>query len=537
MRLRLPPGGISSNMLLLVVVAFLVAAGNQAFFAHVLATYPPAGNLLKLLSLTAGYFAVTALVAALFAFGRLTKPVLILLLVLSAPAAYFMDSYDIVINTEMLENVVQTNVAEARDLLTFKLLAYLSLLGLLPAWLVWRTPVRWAGWRREILSRIGLMLLLVVVIVGAVASSSRFYASFLREHKALRSYANPTYYLTAVTKFAAQQMRGKTDGKVREIALDARKLERDAHRELVILVVGETARADRFSINGYPRETTPYLERGSAISLRNFWACGTSTAVSVPCMFSHEGMERFDVKEASSQENLLDVLQRVGTHVLWLDNNSDSKGVALRVPYQSFKSAQANPLCDEECRDEGMLVSLQSYIDSHPEGDIFIVLHQMGNHGPAYYKRYPPDFERYRPACQSNDLSQCSVDEIGNAYDNAILYTDYFLGKVIALLKQNDARFETAMFYVSDHGESLGEGGAYLHGMPRAIAPDSQLHVPAVLWFGSRYDEIDLAAVMKKRDQRFTHDNLFHTVLGLLEINTSLYRPDLDILAGARRDF
>ncbi len=282
-----------------------------------------------------------------------------------------------------------------------------------------------------------------------------------------------------------------------------------AHRELFILVIGETARADRFSLNGYERDTNPRLRAANAINFTNFWACGTSTAISVPCIFSFLGADKFDTKTAAAQENLLDVLQRAGASVLWLDNNSDSKDVALRVPYQSYKSPAVNPLCNPECRDVGMLSALQQHIDAHPKGDIFIVLHQMGNHGPAYYKRYPPEFEKFKPACQSADLSQCSREEIGNAYDNAILYTDFFLGEVIALLKKNDDKFETGMLYVSDHGESLGENGVYLHGLPNAIAPDAQLHVPAVMWLGRGFrDEVDIPALMQKRGTRYTHDNI-----------------------------
>jgi lipid A ethanolaminephosphotransferase len=252
-------------------------------------------------------------------------------------------------------------------------------------------------------------------------------------------------------------------------------------------------------------------------------------------MFSLIGMDKFDTKKGAVQENLLDVLTHAGVNVLWLDNNSDSKDVALRVPYQSYKSPDINPVCDPECRDVGMLSALQKHIDTHPTGDIFIVLHQMGNHGPAYFKRYPPEFEKFKPACQSADLGQCSREEIGNAYDNAILYTDFFLGKVIDLLKNNDKKFETALLYVSDHGESLGENGVYLHGLPPAIAPDAQLHVPAIMWLGSGFSDVDFPALRRKRDARFTHDNLAHTVLGVMEVGTSIYRPEMDMLDGCRK--
>ena len=301
-----------------------------------------------------------------------------------------------------------------------------------------------------------------------------------------------------------------------------------ARRKLVILVIGETVRADHFGLNGYARQTTPQLSEAGVVNFPDFLACGTSTAVSVPCMFSLAG----STGKVEGQENLLDVLQRAGVNVLWLDNNSDSKGVALRVPYRDFRSPDNNPQCDVECRDAGMLPSLQGYIDGLPEGDVFIVLHQMGNHGPAYYKRYPDGFEEYAPACRSNELSRCTREEVVNAYDNALRYTDDFLGKTVDLLQRNDERFATALFYVSDHGESLGEGGVYLHGLPKAIAPASQLHVPAVLWFGKSFYGVDRPALQARSQQRFSHDNLFHTMLGLLEIETAIYRPELDILKG-----
>lgn len=528
---------ISGNALLLLTCLLLVAGGNARFVAQVVHAFPPSASTLPaLLSLAVAFLAFNVVLFGGFAFGRMTKPVLIAALLTASVTAYFMDSFGTVIGEDMLRNAAQTNAGEALDLVTFRLLAYFVLLGVLPSVLVWRAPLAWRGWRRELIGRAKLLALCLLAIALMVMAFGGFYASFLRAHKPLRSYANPAYPLLTALKFAGKANQAAAGMKPAAVAPDARISERDRHRELIILVIGETARADRFSINGYARDTTPRLREAGAISLSDFRSCGTSTAISVPCMFSPRGMARFDAKQAADEENLLDVLQRAGVNVLWLDNNSDSKGIALRVPYRDYKSPGTNTVCDTECRDEGMLVPLQDYIDSHPVGDIVIVLHQMGNHGPAYYKRYPPEFEKFQPACKSKDLSACSREEIGNAYDNAILYTDHFLGKTIELLKRNDAKFETALFYLSDHGESLGEGGLYLHGLPRPLAPESQLHVPAVLWFGSNFDDLDLPALMRKRGQRFTHDHLFHTVLGFLEIRTSAYKPELDILDGCRKE-
>lgn len=529
---RIPAPVLTSNILILLVAMFLVACGNLSFFDNLLKTYQlSAGNAVVLTSLVVTLYAAMVFLLALLCFGRTTKPVLIGILLLSAAAACFMDSYGIVINDDMLQNAVQTNVSEASDLLNLKLLAYLLLLGVLPTIGIARVKLHWRGFRVEAIARAKLLVTVLLVLVCTVLAFGSFYASFLREHKALRSYANPIYPLYSAIKYASNVLAVISEQPLVAIGVDAHIPASDISRELIVLVVGETARADRFALNGYERDTTPLLRQAGAISFRNVQSCGTSTAVSVPCMFALDG----SASRGGNQENLLDVLQHAGVNVLWLDNNSDSKGVALRVPYQDFKTPDTNPICDTECRDEGMLVNLQSYIDAHPKGDIFIVLHQMGNHGPAYYKRYPVAFEKFKPACQSNDLSQCSRGEIDNAYDNAILYTDYFLAKVIEFLKKNDERFETAMFYISDHGESLGEKGTYLHGLPRAIAPAAQTHVPAIMWLGGGFADVDLPALLKKRDSEFTHDHLFHTMLGFMEIETSVYRPAMDILDGCRK--
>ena len=537
LNIRIPATPLSSNALLLLVAAFLVALCNAAFFRNVLATYPLSSSYAPFLgSIVLVCFALTALLLALVCFGRTTKPVLVLVLLLASLAAYFMDSYGIVISDDMLKNAAQTDAAEMSDLLTARLLVYFVCLGVLPAIVIARMPLPGRGWRQELVSRarlVGLLLALSGVLLVAFGSA---YASFFREHKALRSYANPAYFVYSAVKFTRHRFADELDEPLIVMGADAHIPSSDHERELIILVVGETARSDRFSINGYERETTPRIRaEENIVSFTDFWACGTSTAVSVPCMFSMGGMANFDVGTAGARENLLDVLQHAGVNVTWLDNNSDSKGVAVRADYRSFRTSSGNSICDIECRDEGMLTNLQGYIDSHPNGDIFIVLHQMGNHGPAYSKRYPSDFQKFTPACQSSDLSQCSDEEIGRAYDNAILYTDHFLGESIELLKRNQDNFDAALFYLSDHGESLGENGLYLHGLPKAIAPDDQLHVPAVIWLGAGFDDVDLPALTEKRDRRFTHDNLVHTVLGFMEIQTALYRPELDILDGCRK--
>lgn len=522
---------IGVSTLILLVATFIVAASNRTFFSHLLEAYPLGrGHLLSVMVAAALSTALLALLLSFLAWGRLTRPVLVGALLVSSLTAAFMDSYGVVIDDNMVRNVVRTNVAEAGDLINLKLLGYFVVCGIAPSLVVLRWPLVWQGWRRESLGRLKLMGALILVMVLLALSSGGFLASFIREHKSVRSYSNPAYPVYSLAKYVRQTWQPEAAKTLLAIGSDARQAPADKTRDLFILVVGETARADHFGLNGYSRDTTPALAQSGAVSLGNFWACGTSTAFSVPCIFSSRGADRYSPSTAGTEENLLDVLQRAGVNVVWLDNNSHSQGVADRSLFLDYRKPANNPVCDEECRDEGMLSNLQSIIDGFPSGDVFIVLHQMGNHGPAYYKRYPPAFERFKPSCKSNELGNCSREEIINAYDNAIAYTDDFLSKTIAFLKKNDKSFETAMLYVSDHGESLGENGVYLHGLPRAIAPDAQLHVPAVIWFGDSVRRVSNRAADAHRDLRLSHDNIFHTVLGFLEIETSIYRNDLDIV-------
>ncbi len=524
---------MTSTKLIVLISTFLVAFGNRAFFSNVTDIYlVNLKNIASLGSLAILSGCAILLLLSLLCYRHSIKPVLITMLFISSFAGYFMDSYNVIIDDTMIQNIVSTDIAEFMDLTSLKLVLYVTLLGVIPSIWVYKVKLVYADTRTEFLSRLKLFSLSLALSVSMVLIFGSFYASFFREHKTLRYYANPSSYIYATVKYINRSIQRETIPFL-PIGLDAKIPATDSDRELIIFVVGETARADRFSLNGYERETNPLLKKETLTSFSNFWACGTSTAISVPCMFSIYKQTEYSETKARTTDNILDILKRAGVNVSWLDNNSDSKGVALRVNFDDYKTPTKNPVCDLECRDIGMLFNLQKYINEHREGDLFIVLHQMGNHGPAYYKRYPPSFEKFKPACLTNQLENCSKEEINNAYDNAILYTDYFLSKVIQVLKANNPQFETALFYVSDHGESLGEHGVYLHGLPHFIAPDEQLWVPAIMWFGKNFNEPNIKSLSGKRDKQYSHDHIFHTILGFMEIETALYDKEMDIIQAA----
>ncbi len=520
---------MSAAALIVGAAVFFVLFDHFAFFRNVLEVYPVSlKNIGFLVSLAPVLTGVMAILLTLVSSRYTLKPILILLLLVAAIASYFMNDYNAVIDHTMIRNVFATNLQEAVELFSVKMVLYLLFLGVLPSLWVYRVEVKHGPWKTELVSRVKIIALSLAVILLSVFVFSKFYTSFLREHKSLRYRTNPTYVLYSLGKYVSKEFKDRSIA-LRHIGQDAKIPPTDRGRELIIVVVGEAARADRFSLNGYPRETNPLLKKEDVISLTNVQACGTSTEVSVPCMFSMYARDSYSEKKGAATENVLDVLRHAGVSVLWRENNSDSKGVALRVQYEDYRKPERNPICDVECRDEGMLEGLQSYIDGQNRGDILIVLHQMGNHGPAYYKRYPKSFEKFRPTCRTNQFDECSREAINNAYDNAILYTDYFLSKTIGLLKRNDRRFETALIYIGDHGESLGEKGVYLHGLPYLIAPDAQKRVAAILWLGDDF-QAQKKRLKNRIGQEYSHENLFHTLLGLMEVDTTVYDQKKDIL-------
>ena len=524
---------LTQTQLIIFVSLFLVLFDNVAFFQNLVKVYPlnwdNAGFLLSIVLLL---LFLTILLLTLVSSKWSTKPILILILLVSSMTNYFMNTYHVIIDDEMIRNTLQTNLAESADLLSLKQLLYLLFLGILPAYLVYRAPVVYRPIKSELLSKLKMILLSLAVIAASLFIYSKHYTSFFREHKPLRFTINPLYWIYSAGKYIVLTYN---NGPIilKPMGEDATIPSTSQPHKLVIMVVGEAARADHFSLNGYRRETNPKLKQEDIVNFSHFYSCGTSTAVSVPCMFSLLDRADYSYKKGLSQENVIDVLKHTGkVALLWRDNNSDSKGVALRIPHEDFRTPKQNKICIEgECRDIGMLQGIDQFIAEHKDKDILIVLHQMGNHGPAYYKRYPKSFEKFTPVCTTNQLEACSREEIANAYDNALLYTDDFLSRVIAFLKQYDRDYQTAMLYIADHGESLGEKGLYLHGLPYFMAPDAQKHVGALMWFGSQSKRhLPIEKLRQNADKDFSQDNLSHTLLGIFGVQSKVYEKGKDML-------
>jgi len=523
---------VTQYQLIFFTALFFVLFDNYSFFQNILKVYPFADNSYYVISTGIVLLSFLILFFTLLSSKYTTKPILILTLMTSSFTSYFMNTYHIIIDHSMIRNSLQTDMNESMDLLTMKLVFYVFLLGILPSWLVYKINIEYKTFGKEVFAKLKTIVLAILVIVVVIFAFSKFYTSFFRENKPLRYHTNPTYWIYSIGKYIDTTYN---NGPIvlEKIGLDAKIVSSENKRKIVILVVGEAARWDRFSLNGYEKETNPLLKNENIINFSNTFSCGTSTAHSVPCMFSIYGRNSFNYNKGISTENAIDVINRTNqVDILWRDNNSDSKGVALRVDYKDYRSSTNNTMCEGECRDEGMLVGLDERIENAQNKDILIVLHQMGNHCPAYYKRYPKEFEKFKPVCKTNQIEQCTQEEVSNAYDNAILYTDYFLTKVIDFLKPYSKENDTAMIYMSDHGESLGEGGVYLHGLPYFIAPEAQKHIGSIMWFGNN-DLVDTEKLKSYSNDEFSHDNLFHTLLGLFNVKTDVYKPQMNMLEKA----
>ncbi len=503
-----------------------LTGGHGVFFAVVFALII-AGVIASLLSIVAWRYTL--------------KPVITLFLLLAGFATHYMLAYGIVVDTPMVINVFQTDTREAGDQLSGQLALTVLVLGVLPALWLWRQPMTSPPWQQQLMRNGALCLTGLVISAAMLQGVFQDFASLMRNHTQLRYQINPlnsVYALLDLTVIPSE----RPNGPMHALGTDAHIIQRSASTAerppLLVFVLGETARSQNFSLNGYERPTNPLLAKENITSFTHVTSCGTSTAESVPCMFSHLGRAAY-VKREQDFENLLDVLQHAGYAVLWMDNQSGCKDQCDRVPHTNTSNLQVPDHCEGgECRDTVMLARIDSELAKLPaerraRGTV-VVLHQMGSHGPAYFKRTPAEFKKFAPECQDTSLSPCDRAQVVNAYDNTIVFTDYFLSRVIGWLKSQEKSSTPAMLYVADHGESLGEKNIYLHGLPYAVAPVEQKTVPLITWLSPGFEQLSRVSTRclnAERHKPLSHDNLFHSVLGLMAVKTTAYQRELDFFA------
>lgn len=537
--LRIYRPTLGAEALIAAASVFLASAANLAFWRSALAqrsgldlhTWMFAAELMILLA------AVHFILISAIATRRTLRPVLVVVVAVSLVADHFMGRYGIVLDPSMLRNVIHTDAREAAELFTAETLVAL-MVGVAAGMLFWnvRLHVRpfWSAFRRRVAAIAGAALVLVAVLLLSYQDLS----SLMRTHKSLRYTINPASIVWSLGSVAIADAWAISVE--RDPPEPVQRVQRagGGKATLLVVVVGETARAANFSLNGYPRSTTPELAALDIVNFGRVRACGTSTEVSLPCMFSPFGRAEYDEARIRRHESLLHVLSRAGYRVVWLDNQSGCKGVCDGLESRDLTRAAVPGICaDGRCLDEILSHELGRIAEAGT-ADTVVVLHQLGNHGPAYFRRYPQDMKRFSPACEKDELRDCSKEEIVNAYDNALAYTDRFLAGVVKRLDGLRDRYDVAMVYASDHGESLGERGLYLHGIPYAIAPAEQVQVPMLWWLPRQTASVlgfDEQCFRNKAADGASHDNLYHTVMGMLGVKTPRYRPERDLSSDCRR--
>lgn len=466
--------------------------------------------------------------------GRLARPVLTFILLASALTAYFVDTFGVGIDAGQIQNMMETDFQESWDLATWGMLAYVLVIAGLPLFWLWRKPLAPEGFLRRQRNRlfgIGGSLALVALVAAFYYAD---LASIFREHRPIRFTIVPHNYVTGLRAYFKQHQVINNEP-LQKYGEDAQRLPSTGKPKLLVMIVGETARAESFGLQGYARNTTPELAKLPITYYSNVSSCGTATAVSLPCLFSGFTRKDYDAKVAKNREGLLDILKRSGYAVSWLDNNSGCKGACDRIERVPLLESRKEAWCVKgECRDDLLIESFAKHLADAPVQDRVIVLHQEGSHGPAYYLRYPKAFERFTPTCNSNALQSCTQQQVINTYDNTIAYTDHIIASAIKTLAQ-DPRYSSALLYVSDHGESTGERGLYLHGAPYLFAPSQQTHVPMLTWVSPNFGASEparAACLSRRHADELSHDNVFHSMLGLAGVRTAVHNTELDMSTG-----
>ena len=533
------PWALSPITMIALTIVFVLIAYNATFWSiavDVFSGHPISfvGYIIALYFLTLGAF-------SLFGFPWVVKPFLIFIVILSSITSYYMDTLGVIIDRDMIQNVMVTTITESKHLITLGFVTHVVIYGIVPALVLSRIKVKKHRKLYTVLAPVLMFVVGMALAVGFLMADLKSYSSILRERKDFMSSYQPGAPLVGAIRYV-KMISSTVTTEFTPIGQDAAKGASYAGESrkpmLTIIAVGETARTQNFSLNGYERETNPSLAKLPIVSFSDVNSCGTATAVSLPCMFSRFGRDAYSYERGVSYGNLVDVLSQAGLHVEWWDNNTGHKQIADRIETRSYTHTKNEEFCSAgECMDGIFLKALEDYAATIKE-DTVLVLHQIGSHGPTYYLRYPDEFERFTPACRTAEFKKCTPEEITNSYDNTIVYTDEILTQIIKRLEAQD-HLTTSMLYVSDHGESLGENGLFLHGAPYFLAPETQTKVPMILWMSQEFQDnfgIRQDCLEAQKDDTLSHDNLFHSLLGMLDIQTSERKPELDIFAKCKTD-
>ncbi|MEO6315661.1 MAG: phosphoethanolamine--lipid A transferase EptA [Chitinophagaceae bacterium] len=442
----------------------------------------------------------------IFSLSRLVgKFLLVVFFIVNAMAIYFVNTYNVIIDETMVGNVLNTDYGEATSFISFKLILYIILLGVIPSIYIIRVKLINLSIKRFLI--VTSVTLLVVLAVAFANASNWLWID--KNSKTLGGLAMPWSYTVNISLFYLHKHKENE----KEILLPDATI-KDSQKSVVVLVIGESARSQNFSLYGYEKNTNPLLSKTPNVFHFNATSCATYTTAGVKCILEHTHTDDL-------YEILPNYLYRNGVEVIWRTTNWGEPPIHIKN-YQNEAALMKN--CKGEgCNyDEVLLTDLKEQISASTKNKVLIVLHTSTSHGPVYSKKYPPQFETFKPVCNSVELAKCSHSELINAYDNTIAYTDYILHNVIEDLKQLK-EYRSAMIFLSDHGESLGEKNLYMHGLPLSLAPKEQYEIPFIVWLS------DNSSKQLKPENTLSQNYVFHSVLNFLGVQSPVYNEELNI--------
>ena len=468
--------------------------------------YKSSNGILLIVSLIILMLILNALVFYLILFisRYVGKFLLVLFFVVNAIVVYFVNTYSVIIDEGMIGNVLNTKYSESSSFFSYKLVLYLILFGIIPSLYIIKARIIKIP-LRQFLKTISLTLLFILLLVFANASN---WLWIDKNSKTLGGLAMPWSYSVNISLFYTHQYQKNK----KEILLPNASI-KDNQKSIVVLVIGESARKQNFSLYGYSKNTNPLLSKTPNVFHFDANSSATYTTAGVKSILEYKDT-------GDLYEILPNYLYRNNVDVIWRTTNWGEPPVHIKN-YQDREFL--TPSCKgEQCNyDEILLSGLKEQIVASTKNKILVVLHTSTSHGPTYSRKYPPQFEIFSPVCNSVELGKCSHNELINAYDNTIVYTDYFLSKVIEDLK--DLReFHSTMIFVSDHGESLGEKNLYMHGLPLSIAPKEQYEIPFIVWLSDGSKQL-------KPNKVVSQHHVFHSVLNFLKIQSPIYDEQKNI--------
>ena len=461
--------------------------------------------------------------------------VLAVLALVGAGADAFTTLYGTVMTPDMVRNALSTDWREATELVGWRWTTR-TLLFALPALAVaFFAPTVEQKTARDFRGKLRYTtraVLLTAVTMGFLLSQFSTLSAFMRNQKEARYLIEP---VAVIYSFVRTLVSDGTPQKKERLVIDSTPVLTAAASDkplLIVLVVGETVRAADWGLNGYERNTTPELKRRGVINFTDVTACGTSTDVSLPCMFSRVGRKDYDRDRILTEESVLSVIDRAGVTVRWVDNQSGCKG-ACTDAMETAVTRNTADCRNGVCWDRAMLGNIDAALKTAASREL-LVLHSMGNHGPAYWRRTPPAFRPFGEGCLRDDLGECRPEDVVVSYDNAVAYADQFLAAAIDKLSAVKDR-DTVLLYVSDHGESLGEKGLWLHGAPYWTDLSEQTKVPMILWMNdSARRRFNVTRPAGNVDVPVTHDNLADTLFELTGVQSVVHHPQESLLSRLR---